>query len=149
MKARYVDNLSFYHQIHFTWYDHPAQSSLSSVTFHNVIVFPCYHLYFNKLKAKYTEVKYLLKQSLFLHEYQIWWTVEWSWQCFTKRRIIINHVSRIRLKSSIFLTFTQHHVTTERNNVTQWLTAMRIDFKHISPLCLSTLCHEKQVIWTN
>ena len=30
-----------------------------------------------------------------------------------------------------------------RNNATQWLTAMLIYFKHICPLCLSTLCHEK------
>ena len=51
-------------------YCQPAQSPLSSVTFHNVIVFQCFILYLNTLFAKYTEVKYQLKQS-FLHEYQI------------------------------------------------------------------------------
>ena len=40
-------------------------------------------LYFKTLLAKYTEVKYQLNHS-FLHEYQIWRTVEWNWQCFQK-----------------------------------------------------------------
>ena len=57
-----------------------------------------------------------------------------------------NHISIIRLKSSVFPTFMQHHV--KRNNTTQWLTAMLNGFKHISPLCLSTLCHGKQFILT-
>ena len=39
---------------------------------------------FNKILAKYAEVKYQLIQS-FLHEYQIWRTVEWNWQWFTKK----------------------------------------------------------------
>ena len=45
----------------FTWYGHPAQLPLSSVTFH------CY-VYLNTLLARYTKVKYQLKQS-FLREY--------------------------------------------------------------------------------
>ena len=36
-----------------------------SVTFHNVIVFQCYSLYFITLLARLTEVKYQLKQSFF------------------------------------------------------------------------------------
>ena len=35
--------------------------------------------------------------------------------------------------------------TTSRNNKRQLLTAMSIAFKHSFPLCLSTLCHAKQV----
>ena len=54
----------------------------------------------------------------------------------------------------------QHHTTcikefnfsyiyaASRYNITHWLTAMLKGFKHIFPLCLSTLCHKKQVIWT-
>ena len=48
----YVDNHAFYQQKRFKWYStvhtctcNPAQSPLSSVTFHNVIVFHCYSLY--------------------------------------------------------------------------------------------------------
>ena len=63
------------------------------------------------IEVKYTEVKYQLKQ-FFLHEYQIWRTAEWNGQCFTKRRIEINHVSITQLKSSSFPTLTQRHVTT-------------------------------------
>ena len=36
-----------------------------SVTFHTVIVFQCDSLYFNTLLARYTEVKYQIKQSFF------------------------------------------------------------------------------------
>ena len=45
--AKYVDNQSFYHQIQIIWYGHPAQTPLSSVTFHDVIVIQYYSLYFN------------------------------------------------------------------------------------------------------
>ena len=48
-----------------------VQSSLSSVTFHKVIVLQCYFQYFNTLPAKNTKIKYQIKQS-FIHEYQIW-----------------------------------------------------------------------------
>ena len=129
------------------WYDQAAQSPLSSVTFNNVIVCQSYSLYYNTLLAGYTEVKYQLKES-FLHANQIWQTADWNRKCITKRRNKINQVSTIRSKCSVFPTFTQHHVTTWRNNVTQCLTAILIDCKHITTLCLSTLCHEKQVIWT-
>ena len=50
--AIYVDNQSFYHQKQFIWYGNPAQSPLSFVTFHNVVVFHCYSLYFKTLLAK-------------------------------------------------------------------------------------------------
>ena len=63
--AKYVVNLSFYHQRQFIWYGYPAQSPLSSVTFHNVIDFHSYSLYFNTLLTKYTEVKYQPKQYFF------------------------------------------------------------------------------------
>ena len=36
-----------------------------SMTFHNVIVFQCYSLYFDTLLARYTEVKNQLKQFFF------------------------------------------------------------------------------------
>ena len=36
-----------------------------SVTFHNVIVLQCYSIHFITLLARYTEVKYQLKQSFF------------------------------------------------------------------------------------
>ena len=39
IEAKYVDNYSVYHQIQITWYGHPAQSPLSSLTFHDVIFF--------------------------------------------------------------------------------------------------------------
>ena len=51
----------------FLWYGHPAQSPMSSVTFHNVIVFQCYSLYFNTTLARYTEVKYQLKLSFYMN----------------------------------------------------------------------------------
>ena len=54
--------------IKYNLHGHPAQSPWSSVTFHNFIVFQCYSLYFITLLARYTEVKYHLKQSFF-HEY--------------------------------------------------------------------------------
>ena len=39
------------------------------------------------------------------------------------------------------------HSRKSRSNVRQWLTAMLIGFKHISPSqCLSTLCHEKSFL---
>ena len=44
-----------------------AVSMLSSVTFHKVIIFQCYFLYFNKLLASYTDVKYQIKQSFFMN----------------------------------------------------------------------------------
>ena len=69
LKNKWINNKSFYHQIHFIWNGHSAQSPLSSMTFHNVIVFQCYSLYFITHLAKYTEVKNQLKQSV-LHEYQ-------------------------------------------------------------------------------
>ena len=83
-----VDNKSFYLQIQFEWYGHPAQSPLSSVTFLNVIrCFPCYSLYRNILWAKYTEVKYQHNQVFY-----IWMsTLRNFWvkltMFFTKRRV--------------------------------------------------------------
>ena len=38
-----------------------------TVKLHNVIIFPCYFLYFNTLLAGYTEVKYQLKSSFFMN----------------------------------------------------------------------------------
>ena len=49
-------------------YDHPVQSPLISMTFHNVTVFQCCSLYFNTILAiRYTEVNYQLnKQSFYM-----------------------------------------------------------------------------------
>ena len=65
---------------------------------------------------------------------------------YKKMRVKLNHISITDSKSSVFPTFTPRHV--KRKKTTQWSTARIIDFKHISPLCLSTLCHGKQVIRT-
>ena len=51
-------------------------------------------------------------------------------------------ISNLRWKKSFF----KYIYATLRNNVRQLLIAMSIGFKHIFPLCLSTLYHEKQVI---
>ena len=48
--------------------------------------------------------------NLFSHEYQIWQTAEWNWQCFTK----INQVSIIYSKCSFFY----YIPATPQNNVT-------------------------------
>ena len=48
-------------------FGHPAQFPLTSVTFYNVIVFQCCSQNFNTLLAKYTEVKYQLKQSFYMN----------------------------------------------------------------------------------
>ena len=55
-----------------------------------------------------------------------------------KWRVLLNHVSITHSKSSVFPTITQHHVKRKKKNkATQLLTVRIIDFKHISPLCLS------------
>ena len=91
--------------------------------FFNVTLYTLIHFWLSTKK-----VKYQLKQ-LFLHEYQIWRTVRWNWQCFTKMETLPLPVSIICLKTLAFPTFMPRHFTTLRNNVTQWLTAMIIDLK--------------------
>ena len=98
-----VDTLIINHFIiiiHFIWYGQPAQSTMSSVPFHKVIVFPCYSHFGPSKQKSYTNII-----DSFIYEYQSWETVEWNWQCFTKRRVKINHVSIICLKSSGFFIF--------------------------------------------
>ena len=73
-------------------------------------------------------------------------TVETNWHCYApkKKRISLNHVSRIRLTEfNIF-----YNNASLRNNVTKSLIAMLIRIIHIYSLCLNTVCHEKHVIWT-
>ena len=45
----------------------PGTISVEFRDFHNVIVFPCYSLYFNTLWAKYTEVKYQHNQFFYMN----------------------------------------------------------------------------------
>ena len=50
----------------------------------------------------YTEVKYQLKQS-FLHEYQIWQTAEWNWECFIKGEFKLTMSAYHAYRVQIFL----------------------------------------------
>ena len=104
-----VDMLIINHLSSNTFYK--VWSPLSYVTFHNLIVFPCYYIFHVTL---YTSIHFGPSTqnsntniiNSFMHEYQFWGTVEWDWQCFTNRRVKINHVSIICLKSSVFPTYT-------------------------------------------
>ena len=48
------------------WYGYPAKSLLSSLTFHNVIVFQFYSRYFKMTRYKYPLTRY------FIHDHWIW-----------------------------------------------------------------------------
>ena len=103
-------------------YGHPAHLPFSSVIFHNVIVFQCFFLYFNTPLACYTEVNATLN-NLFYMNISIWWSIDWNWQCFSKRSVSIRHVSIMRLiKEFVFFS----KFTKSLNNVTQWWKAMLI-----------------------
>ena len=62
----------------------PYALSVEFLDFPQRIVFQCYSLYLNTFLAKYTEVNLQLKQYFFLHEYQIFRTIEWNWYCVAK-----------------------------------------------------------------
>ena len=46
-----------------------------------------FFLYFKTLLARYTEVNATLNNLLFYMNISIWRTVDWNWQCFTKRGV--------------------------------------------------------------
>ena len=63
---------------------------LSSVKFHNVIIFQCYFLYFYTLLATYTEIKYQLKQYFYFFNMNIKYD-----ELFLQNGVSPNHVSMV------------------------------------------------------
>ena len=120
-----------------TLYGHSAWSSKS---FHNVVVVQSFSLYLISFLAISTEVFFTRLLNLASWQLRQIDTVMHQ----KKKRISLNHVSRIRLTEfNIF-----YNNASLRNNVTKSLIAMLIRIIHIYSLCLNTVCHEKHVIWT-